>query len=481
MNYIHQLITYCKVKTYCKVETIMSSECAICTEKFTKQARKKIICNNCNFESCLSCVKSYFKSGETHPSCMNCFEKFSEEFLYDNFPKNYINKDIKEIKQNLLFEQEKQLLPATQDIAKYAEHIDVVENSIKDDEKTLIELSKQWRELNKNIGKKKTLVQNFQRNYTIPTNDDGEVDGEGSSKSKDVNVFLKQCPCNDCTGYLSTQWKCGMCNVRVCKDCLEIKEEDHVCNEDNVATARVIKESTKPCPSCGTAIGKIYGCNHMWCTNCKTGFDWRTRKIITGHNTNPHYYEWLRQNGNNSRDIGDVVCGGIPYLHTLDRVLRNSYERLSAKYSDIPRMVRRMYMFHRLVEHVHQIELRESREVNNIDLRVKFLRKQISIEKFKQVILTRVKTQRNKNNKQMIFLTLRDAGSDILQRFITRTDVTFQSILSTTTEMQNLVKYINTAFENLSKKYSCSSHCISVRKSRYSDREEYVIEPYRAA
>ena len=457
----------------------MTTECAICTEKFTKQTRKKIICNNCNFESCLSCVKTYFKSGESHPSCMNCFEKFSEEFLYDNFPKNYINKDIKEIKQNLLFEQEKQLLPTTQDIAKYADHVDVVANSVKDDEKALLELHRQWYKLNQTIGKKKKLVQDFYRDYTIPINEDSG-EGSTSSSSKKVNVFLKQCPCNDCTGYLSTQWKCGMCNVRVCKDCLEIKEDGHVCNQDNVATARVIKESTKPCPSCGTAIGKIYGCNHMWCTHCKTGFDWRTRKIITGNNTNPHYYEWLRQNGNASRDLHDVVCGGIPYIEFLITILDTSY-------AEFPEISSQIYMFHRLVEHVHAIELRETAEINNIDLRVKLLRKQISNEKFKKLILTRVKTQRNKNNKQMIFLTLRDAGSDILQRFIAKTEkteITNEIIYDTTSkEIQGLIEYINTSFEKMSMKYSCSSYCISMRKNRWGNRwggYEYVVEPYRA-
>lgn len=448
----------------------MDTACAICTENYTKHTRKKIICNKCNFESCLSCVKSYFKSSETQPSCMNCFEKFTEEFLYDNFPKSYINKDIKEIKQNLLFEQEKQLLPASQEIAKYAEHVDNVETSMVQDQDTIKELYAKINNLQRELNKKKALVTNFKLNYTIPS----QQQNSSSSKSKEVNVFIKQCPCNDCSGYLSTQWKCGMCNVRVCKDCLEIKDEDHVCNPDNIATANVIKESTKPCPSCGTAIGKIYGCNHMWCTNCKTGFDWRTRKIITNHNTNPHYYEWLRQNGNNSREINDVVCGGIPYIYTLDTLLRTSYGKFT-------QMCGRIYMFHRLVQHVHQIELRETGDVNNIDLRVKFLRKIITIDRFKQLILTREKTHRNKNNKQMIFLTLRDAGSDILQRFISKKEKTYETITSTTTEINNLIEYINTAFKNLSLKYNCSSQQINVRKSRYSTREDYVIESFKAS
>lgn len=452
----------------------MSVECSICTEKYTKQNRKKITCNHCNFESCMSCIKTYFKSSESYPSCMNCHEKFSEEFLYESFPKNYINKDIKELKQNLLFEQEKQLLPASQEIAKYAEHIENVEKSIEKDVKLINELHSKVLDLQSEINKKKTLVQNFNRDYTIPTNQN-----ESSSSSKEVNVFIKQCPCNDCSGYLSTQWKCGMCNVRVCKECLEIKDEEHVCNPDNIATANVIKESTKSCPSCGTAIGKIYGCNHMWCTNCNTGFDWRTRKLILKNNTNPHYYEWMRQHGNNARDLSDVVCGGIPNFSILQRNINISNYHSNDNGLDMSNKIMR---FHRLINHVHHIELRETSEVNNIDLRVKLLRKKITNEKFKQLILTRVKTQRNKTNKQLIFQTLRDAGSDILQRFIDIKDgdKNYNTIYHTYYEIRNLINYINYSFQNLTKKFNCSSYYISLKKGRYTHNEEYIIESYKA-
>tara|TARA_B100000497_G_C7695713_1_gene424789 strand:+ start:3000 stop:4223 length:1224 start_codon:yes stop_codon:yes gene_type:complete len=406
---------------------------------------------------------------------MNCHEKFSEEFLYDNFPKNYINKDIKELKQNLLFEQEKQLLPASQEIAKYAEHIENVEKSIEEDVKMIYELRMKSMSLQCELEKKKNLVQNFNRDYTIPTNQNES--SSSLSSSKEINVFIKQCPCNDCSGYLSTQWKCGMCNVRVCKDCLEIKGEDHVCNPDNIATANVIKESTKSCPSCGTAIGKIYGCNHMWCTNCNTGFDWRTRKLVIKNNTNPHYYEWLRQNGNNARELSDVVCGGIPNISTLRHIITITNYNSNDNSLDISKKV---LEFHRLINHVQHIELRETDEVNNIDLRVKLLRKKITIEKFKQLILTRVKIQRNKTNKQMIFQTLRDAGSDILQRLIEKKEKNYNSLYYTYIEIQNLINYINYAFEILTKKFKCSSYCIILRKSRYGNREEYTIEPYTA-
>ena len=83
----------------------------------------------------------------------------------------------------------------------------------------------------------------------------------------------------------------------------------------------------------------------------------------------------------------------------------------------------------------------------------------------------------------MIFLTLRDAGSDILQRFIAKTEKTHESIFTTSMEIQNLIEYINTSFEKLSNIYGCSSYCISMRKNRWGNRwggYDYVVEPYRA-
>ena len=91
------------------------------------------------------------------------------------------------------------------------------------------------------------------------------------------------CPAPDCKGYLSSAYKCAACSKYACPHCLVVlgvdKDPEHECDPDVVATVEQIKKETKPCPNCGERIGKVDGCNQMWCTKCHTAFDWRTGKI----------------------------------------------------------------------------------------------------------------------------------------------------------------------------------------------------------
>ena len=110
------------------------------------------------------------------------------------------------------------------------------------------------------------------------------VNGTSSSgeEKKEAKKFIRQCPCNDCNGYLSTQWKCGVCKIWACPKCFEAigfdKNAEHTCDPSAVASAELIKKETKPCPSCGTRIFKINGCDQMWCTSCKVAFFLENRK-----------------------------------------------------------------------------------------------------------------------------------------------------------------------------------------------------------
>ena len=102
-------------------------------------------------------------------------------------------------------------------------------------------------------------------------------------------------------------WTCPECHVikGLSRDAV------HTCNENDVATAKLLNSDTKPCPSCRTPIFKIMGCDQMWCTQCHTGFSWRTGMIQNSHIHNPHYFEWQRQqtDGNILRNQGDIECG----------------------------------------------------------------------------------------------------------------------------------------------------------------------------
>ena len=45
-------------------------------------------------------------------------------------------------------------------------------------------------------------------------------------------VFIRKCGVEDCRGFLSEQWKCGLCDTTTCKKCLEILNKNQDKNQD---------------------------------------------------------------------------------------------------------------------------------------------------------------------------------------------------------------------------------------------------------
>ena len=143
--------------------------------------------------------------------------------------------------------------------------------------------------------------------------------------STDSNVkqqgykFIFPCPGEKCKGFLTTAYKCEICKYFTCSKCLIITgtnktDDTHVCDQELVKTAKLIKDTTKPCPKCGERIMKQSGCDQMWCTSCKTAFSWKTGIQDNGVVHNPHFFQYQRATNNAEavRNPEDIVCGGIP-------------------------------------------------------------------------------------------------------------------------------------------------------------------------
>jgi hypothetical protein len=162
---------------------------------------------------------------------------------------------------------------------------------------------------------KKKLGNNIRRAKT------GEV-----IDKKNKNTFIRKCPCDGCEGFLSSAWKCGVCDIWACSKCFAEKgydkDAEHTCNADDLASAELIKKETKGCPSCGTRIYKISGCDQMWCTCCHIAFSWRTGMRVNGVIHNPHFYQFQREGGNAIiQNPGAQICGGLPtYMQIRDRI-----------------------------------------------------------------------------------------------------------------------------------------------------------------
>ena len=107
------------------------------------------------------------------------------------------------------------------------------------------------------------------------------------------------CPVNDCRGTISTlhSGQCTICKIHVCTECqMTLNEEAaHQCDPNIIETMKELRETTKPCPKCGSRIHKTEGCDHMHCTNCDTHFSWKHLTILM-NSSNHHYRNRLVRN-----------------------------------------------------------------------------------------------------------------------------------------------------------------------------------------
>jgi hypothetical protein len=268
----------------------MDQSCLICAEDFNAKKHQPIACEFCEFTACSTCCQHYVLDQETS-ICMNndCKKEWTRKFVVNTFNKTWVSKDWKDMNAKVAVDKEKALIPGT---------MGVVAN-IKAKEAAKAEITQIQQQLDTLIALKNTLERQVRN---------------GDIVAEKVVSNGRKCPDSECRGYLSTQWKCGLCEKWACPECHVIKgdtrDTEHTCDPDTLATAKLLDKDTKPCPKCSTPIHKIEGCDQMWCTQCHTGFSWR-RGTIENRVHNPHYYEWQRQNGGGRapRNVGDFECG----------------------------------------------------------------------------------------------------------------------------------------------------------------------------
>ena len=347
------------------------STCDICCDKFTAQRRKEIKCIYCKKSACIQCIEKYLLSSIHQPHCMHCRKEYSYEFQLYNFNKSLMNK-FKTHSSNIHFEREKTLLPEAQ------QHLEKLARA---------------REIDRQIAElKQTIRDMLTTRYNILN---------GSIKLEKVKI-TRPCPGDECRGFLSTQWKCGVCQQKFCNKCHDKLSDDHVCDPDKLKSAELIKKQCKNCPKCGVHTFKISGCPQMWCTSCNTAWNWNTGRIETGIIHNPHYFDYLRKTqGSVPRNPRDIRCGGLP-----------DYMQL---YRGLPTLYRYIAEHVRFIRHINVYEIRKlDRTINktNLDLRIKYLQQHITEKRFKSTLKSRntrkIKATEQKNILSMFVRVLSD-------------------------------------------------------------------------
>jgi hypothetical protein len=417
----------------------MENNCLICAEDFTGSKRVPVICEFCEFTACSACCQRYIIDQESS-ICMNtdCKKEWSRKFVVNTFPNTWVNKVWKNMNAQVGVDKEKALFPATMGVIAEIKAKAVIKAEI-------AELTEQYRAI---------MIKKW--NLEVQLRNGGDVITEKTVSNG------RRCPDSECRGYLSTQWKCGLCEKWACHECHIIKgdtrDADHTCDPDTLATAQLLSRDTKPCPKCSTPIHKIEGCDQMWCTQCHTGFSWR-RGTIENRVHNPHYYEWQRQNngGRAPRNVGDFECGRDIGDHNTIRRLTKCFTRLQPYINDITRIKDDVLKIIRNTVHLHEVcgpRFRANNEDLNQAARVKFIMNEYDDKKFASIIH---KNNKGVAKKQDIFnvIQLQHQGvTDIVFRMIdslTRKPPTEDGPSQYLDEISTEIKDLFTEFDTLTK------------------------------
>lgn len=255
--------------------------------------------------------------------------------------------------------------------------------------------------------------------------------------------------------------ECPICETKVCGKCLIEKStsSQHNCVEEDVESVRLIRKTSKPCPSCFTSISRIEGCSQMWCVNCHTFFNYNTGEIDDGkYKHNPHYFEWILKNkppteGGNG-NLNTRLARPGSFLSEIKRFEENEKnQKFGMLFS---RMERFSGVFGEIVENFRQTNYYET--TNNKrrrTLNFAYLLNKIGEKQWKSQAFSNERDLSFKVNLFEIFVFLVEATNDILsylQGLYETESLCYEVIEESYERAKELSK--------LGKKYICQLHSL---------------------
>lgn len=388
-------------------------ECQICSETYTQVRRKKIICpdNDCDEHCCINCFKTYLLTSEfTEPKCMFCNKEISYSFIRKHCNADFCNRELHEKKTDIEMKKQMSLLPATQDRASLE-----------------IEKNKYYHEMSLYDTRieelRREIYQIMNQKHSVPFPRLVDI----KNKSDNKITFIQKCTIDDCNGFLSSAWKCGICEKFVCSKCLKQKKSkddpEHVCNEEDVSSIKAIKKDSKPCPECGEFIFKIDGCDQMYCIKCHHAFSWRTGRPEEGVIHNPHYFQYMREtNQALERQPGDIrPCEIVPSFANVNFSLHNWKSQTTENRAKKDQLIIKITNLVRERRHVEHVVLRKytfEYDEEFTKYRVDFLLKRLTEDCMRQKVKKLVKLQEKNTAFLQIYNLFLNITGEILKNLI---------------------------------------------------------------
>ena len=405
--------------------------CPICTLDYTDAMRKCVTCQHCQHHACRKCVETYLLTTQSEPHCMQCRTGWDGSMVAAATSHAFYNQKLRDHHTTMLLDREKGFLPETVPYVERHRRAEQLDEQLQNDNIAIRTLQHQLQQLKNQTWHLRQEIRELRH-------------GQQETSQRQ---FVRACPVDTCRGFLSTAWKCGVCSVYVCSTCHMPKagrdDPHHQCHPDNVKTAELLSRDTKPCPSCGTGIFKIDGCDQMWCTQCHTPFSWRTGTIISRaiiHN--PHYFEWERQNGPLPQNM-QQQCGNVMRHMTAWDLRRSTVS--PAKQG----IVYSMLMTLRQIEDYHLPPLDQGQPQQFRELRIKYMLQRITEQEWKVALKRLSKKQEKDHAFGQVLRMVVEVGNDLLQQCV-QGDLAEEALLQ---QMEALRQYSISELKQLGQQF----------------------------
>jgi hypothetical protein len=310
-------------------------------------------------------------------------------------------------------------------------------------------------------------------------------DGNGEEKNieekskKRKETRFRKCPMPNCNGFLSTRWKCMICEANICNECNdpietstdeEEKKKKHKCDKEKRKLMTLIKEDTKPCPKCGEFITKISGCDQMWCICCHTAFDWKTM-MIQERVHNPHYFEYLHRVARQQNE-GEDVPRGVLIGHEMKGECPGqnlNLNRVSSLHNE------RLTELYRFSVHLEEVEIPKMREkVRKINLSLYNNNKEFLLsDKDEKQWTSNIKRHNKKRVYTNEFIDLLTMLIDTTKSICANSIIKKNSDLISV-ECDTLIDYVNETFSSICGKYNIRKREIEQRRNIYESPSYHI-------